>query len=1286
MYPFLKRTFFSILLAFFVLTGGLRAQTPKYPSLLWEITGKGLKKPSYLFGTMHVSNKKVFHLSDSFFIALRNADVVALELNPDIWQEEMVRLDRSKAIYNNFYSDRDIRTGYVTENTFRQEKDYLPAIKRALQESPMVINSLLYRTMEYQQDYEEDTFLDMYIYQTGKKLGKRASGVENYVEMDRLTMEAVIDRSKEKNKKKARSSYDYDDDLGMKSDEAYRKGDLDLLDSLQKITETSPAFTEKFLYRRNEIQGNSMDTIMQKGKSLFVGVGAAHLPGTRGVIEWLRKKGYRLRPIRMADRDAVQRDQIDKIRVPVTFRDYTTPDGMIKLRVPGEMYERDDIQANTGWQYADMSNGAYYMITRVPLPGAVTGISPAELMRKTDSMLYENIPGKILKKTPIEKNGYKGLDITTKTRRGDIQRYHFYFTPFELIIIKMSGNENYTEGKEAATFFRSITLNNPQAGNQWVNFQPNIGGFSVQLPHTPYARNDYYGDWLWSAESNSGAERYLVLKRTVFNMEDLAADTLKLALMEESHIGEQKGIKTLQRVFDTSVTGSTALKALYYLPDSNYISVKYIVSGPHHFLLSAKGKNKKEIVENRMHPSFRIIPFQYATPVLYKDSLLQCTIRTPMVPVISDTLKSILHQFNGLRQYDYGNGEEVYRHFGKDYSMVFTNDTTGEVVNINYSRLGKYYSIPDSFKTKKDSLLTAIRYVEYAFNLKRLQKEYIVKEYKLSARNGMNILQVAYTDTGSTSLVRLQVMLKDDHFFTIYTVTPVSGYPGSMSDGLFNSFAPVEGLKGTPVYVSKTDSFFADYYSADTSIQKLASSAIGDIRFKESDIPRITDAMNRLQIKEKDYFERKSSWIAAIGDIPDSTAIPAIITSMQHIYEKSGDTSLFQNKVLRQLVRQRTRESYARFKDYLLQDPPVGTGDYSYDYSNDFFAYEDSLNLLKTLFPEILQLTTLEDYKKDINSLLVKLVDSGMIAPKDYESYFNMILFDARIALKKQHNQDEKKVQEELAKDDEQDNARYSGDYGSSGMVQQLLDYVTLLLPFYDKNPAVPRYFEKLWQSKDDLLRFNLMMKMIKSNRAFPDTLPAYFAGREELRGALYYYLSKLKKESLFPKKYKTTEGMARAFLYTDIPWFEDDNNDGEDRFARYNDDGESAAYSASSFQPQLQRSNMKKKMDSIELIKKEPVTWKKTKGYVYFYKYRTDKEDKWKIALSGIQPEGDSISYKNSFTNLTGVKIKEDEPLADQLSLQLKKMIYSKNKSTSKFFREKNNDYYEGLRSRFGD
>ena len=61
----------------FVLSSAALAQ-PLQKGLLWEISGKGLSKPSYLYGTMHVSSKLAFNLSDSFFTAIKNCDRVAV--------------------------------------------------------------------------------------------------------------------------------------------------------------------------------------------------------------------------------------------------------------------------------------------------------------------------------------------------------------------------------------------------------------------------------------------------------------------------------------------------------------------------------------------------------------------------------------------------------------------------------------------------------------------------------------------------------------------------------------------------------------------------------------------------------------------------------------------------------------------------------------------------------------------------------------------------------------------------------------------------------------------------------------------------------------------------------------------------------------------------------------------------------------------------------------------------------------------------------------------------------
>ncbi|MEI9934077.1 MAG: TraB/GumN family protein [Ferruginibacter sp.] len=112
-------------------------------------------------------------------------------------------------------------------------------------------------------------------------MGKLTTGVENYYETEKIVLEAYGDMATDKNKKEFNNSDGESiNDIQEKIQDAYRRGDLDLMDSLDILTEQSLVFREKFLYKRNEIQANSIDTILQK-HSLFVGVGCAHLPGKK---------------------------------------------------------------------------------------------------------------------------------------------------------------------------------------------------------------------------------------------------------------------------------------------------------------------------------------------------------------------------------------------------------------------------------------------------------------------------------------------------------------------------------------------------------------------------------------------------------------------------------------------------------------------------------------------------------------------------------------------------------------------------------------------------------------------------------------------------------------------------------------------------------------------------------------------------------------------------------------------------------------------------------------------
>src|SRR6476660_8449034 len=83
----MKRTLWLTALIVFagLFASGQNGKTPGPASLnntlLWRISGKGLQKPSYLFGTMHLLCADDIALSDSLKTAISRADNVYLELD-----------------------------------------------------------------------------------------------------------------------------------------------------------------------------------------------------------------------------------------------------------------------------------------------------------------------------------------------------------------------------------------------------------------------------------------------------------------------------------------------------------------------------------------------------------------------------------------------------------------------------------------------------------------------------------------------------------------------------------------------------------------------------------------------------------------------------------------------------------------------------------------------------------------------------------------------------------------------------------------------------------------------------------------------------------------------------------------------------------------------------------------------------------------------------------------------------------------------------------------------------
>ncbi|MDF2189728.1 TraB/GumN family protein [Paraflavitalea sp. CAU 1676] len=1243
----------------------------KYPSLLWEITGKGMRKPSYLFGTMHVSDKLAFHLGDIFYNAIRNADVVALETNPETWQDDYSAstLFGKAGSGNNrlpMGGDFEESADKLHITTFAID-GYEEAVRAALSVEPAMINNLLYRTYGGRNsDFEEDTFLDMYIFQVGKKLGKRLCGVENFEESEKLVMEAYKDMMRDKNKK--RRSYDMEGQMinPKKIEDAYRRGDLDLLDSLEALSVMSDAFQEKFLYKRNEIQANSIDSIMRRN-SLFVGVGAAHLPGKRGVIEMLREMGYTLRPVMMDDRNSAQKEAIDHRRIESSFVAQTAADGWYKVSIPGsKFYQFTEMSAMDVTQYADMINGAYYMVTRVKTNSLALGHSAETVSKKVDSLLYENIPGKLIRKTPISRNGYKGFDIVNRTRRGDYQRYNIYITPFELIIFKMSGNGEYVnKGTEATRFFQSVQLKEYN-GTEWQHWQPATGGFSVQMPHVPVLltdKNPGSGRMEYSAFDKQDGNSYLVMKTNLYNFSYIEEDSFELNLLDESYAFSSFIDKTLSRRL-TTVNGYPALEAKYSHKDGSFSTVRYVIRGAVYHAAIARYQKENANVR-RFLESFSMQPFIYPDVKDRVDTSLHYTVKSPVFP--QEQKKTPLSGMDDLYDMVYEEmGEDGLSDVGEYKHTYIGNDTTGEKILVNYVRLS------DNAWFKDSTIFWKSRFEEYWDEDSTFIGRY---DRRYSLPTGMIVREKHYGDTNSSRLIQFKTFFKDNYLFSLSTLTDTLSRPSAFLQSFFSSFTPADTLKGSSIFERRSAQVLTNLFSSDSAAARKATRDILRVSLDSADMPRITKAIDALNWDHTEYLRTKKCLIGWLGTSKDT----AVTNYLHKLYRKIKDTTDFQHVILGALTNQQTKFSYKAFKDLILQEPPITEGSevdivgvvpgwhttiepyavtspaiYDEAGAGGLYGLFDSLALTKTIMPDLLQLMHIDDYEWKIMTLMNTMIDSGYLKAADYETYFSKIYLDGKQLLKKQMAGEDKLKIERAGKkdtrspiltftyrnDDDDQEEKETGNY-------QLDQYAALLLPFKDKNPGVHDFFELILKTSDRRLLYNTFILLLRNKQPVPDSLFEKYARLDDYRSELYGDLKKMKLTDKFPAQYKSQLEMTRSLLTNAWGSYE--------------------------------------KRDTVVFLDKLPVTYKNKKGWVYFYKYKKMRDDaNWQLAAIGMQPENaaETDVENEEFNSVDERKLETDKPVNEQLAQMLREMLVSKRRSASEFYEGRNFRLYKGYMS----
>ncbi|MBK7409437.1 MAG: TraB/GumN family protein [Saprospirales bacterium] len=273
---------------------------PLEKSLLWEISGNGLKTPSYLYGTIHMIGKEDFFLTDETVASFDKAEQVVFEIDMEKMSNVMVQFS---LLMDLFMEDGQTLKGLLSPEDYKLVQTHFDGMGLPM----MLLERIkpLFLSVFASGDIDQEGFssgevvsYEMEFMEMAQKQDKKIDGLET-IEFQMSLFDSIPYRAQaEMLVESIRAEADQDSGKDFQSlVEIYKSQDLE---AMQGAVDNSDAMTTNYetmlLSNRNSNWVPVMAKMMPK-KSCFFAVGAAHLGGAEGVISLLRKEGYTVRPL-----------------------------------------------------------------------------------------------------------------------------------------------------------------------------------------------------------------------------------------------------------------------------------------------------------------------------------------------------------------------------------------------------------------------------------------------------------------------------------------------------------------------------------------------------------------------------------------------------------------------------------------------------------------------------------------------------------------------------------------------------------------------------------------------------------------------------------------------------------------------------------------------------------------------------------------------------------------------------------------------------------------------------
>ncbi len=268
--------------------------------LAWEISGKDLSEPSYVFGTMHIIPKDRFFLPEGVDAAFRSSAKIVFEMDMNEMSDMSAMMD---LVMGAFMTDGKTLRDLLSDEDYGKVVNHFEDMGLPMMMldriKPMFLS--MFATMDFDPSdmqsgemvsYESDFF------QKAITANKLVGGLETLrYQMGifdsipyKVQAEMLLDAIK---------SESGDSDMLEKTLQLYTSQDIEGMVRLIYEEESGMGGYEDLLLRdRNKNWIPLMEKEMKQQKTFFA-VGAGHLAGEEGVLTLLKKKGYQVKPVQV---------------------------------------------------------------------------------------------------------------------------------------------------------------------------------------------------------------------------------------------------------------------------------------------------------------------------------------------------------------------------------------------------------------------------------------------------------------------------------------------------------------------------------------------------------------------------------------------------------------------------------------------------------------------------------------------------------------------------------------------------------------------------------------------------------------------------------------------------------------------------------------------------------------------------------------------------------------------------------------------------------------------------